>query len=86
MKALQEAIDDYQNISVPFNQMKIRDDKHRAFQQRSAELAQKFENVNNDIRLKMKQHLDMAMNRKNTLMSHKSSFGPRNDSVDNEAS
>ena len=61
-----------------FAQIRQKNDKHRAFAQKLAELTQKHESVCEDIKFKMKQFLDLAVHRKRTLLESRASFNKSN--------
>ena len=74
VQQLQQQIREFGEISVSYAQQKMQNDKKAAFEMRQAELVNKYENLNNEIRIKMRQHLDLALQRKMTLSSQRDSF------------
>ena len=74
VKRLKQELDDFDKISVSYAHEKVKRDKHRAFETVFVDLAFKYEKLSNEINLKMKQHLDLAMARKQTLHSQRESF------------
>ena len=69
VKALKQELEDFEQISVNYNQEKTKKDKHRAFETVFLDLAFKYDKLSNEINIKMKQFLDLAMERKQTLYS-----------------
>ena len=76
-QTLEQEITVYGDISVAFNQQKVQKDKQTAFLERFQDLNSKLASLNQDIVFKMRQFLDLALQRKQTLSSARDSFAMR---------
>ena len=71
---IQQLITQYGDISVSFKHEKIQQDKQQAFQNRLADLVNRFHSLSNEIVIKKRQFLELAQKRKETLLSSRASF------------
>ena len=68
---LQQKLSDYAEINVQFTQQKTKQDQLTAFERLFAERTSKYESLQYDINLKMKQYLELAQKRKQTLTNQR---------------
>jgi len=68
-KNLLKEIEDYNNINVTYSMQKTLQEKHKLFTQRLQELMARYQSEVADIQIKMRQFLDLAEKRRDTLMT-----------------
>ena len=77
-KKLQQDIDDYGQISVPYRSQKQQQEKQDAYNRRLAECVNKYKQETQEITVKMQQHLDLVK-RRQTLGYNDSQVSLHND-------